>query len=434
MKRRDNLSLPAIITEGLFSRLSFGVIGFTLPLYARHLGLSFAAIGVLISLNSAVALLFKPLLGWAGDRFGLKRTFVSAISMRGLVSLLLVFATVPWALFVIRGIYGVSMALRDPSANGLIAEHGGKKSVASAFAWYQTARQVAASLSKALAGILLGLTASNYPLVFGLAFTFSLVPIVVVALLVREHGSGQAEIVQSKPVEPSHEDRRQKSSSIRSILPVAGFGFLVAGTAEMLSGLFPVIATEYGHLSKTQAGLIYTVSTLASVLAGPFFGWLSDNVSRKLTLLVRSVANTLSSALYLIAPSFAGIGAAKSIDDMGKAAFRPAWGALMAQVSGVDRKNRARTMSWLTMGEDAGGVAAPVLAGFLWNTWGIAALMGARIVLAIVTEVYAFAVERPLHASAGANNLANSPAVLADCLDPKVPKYVRRSGRAQFLP
>jgi len=176
-----------------------------------------------------------------------------------------------------------------------------------------------------------------------------------------------------------------------------GFGFLVAGTAEMLSGLFPVIATEYAHLGKAQAGIIYTVSTLIAIFSGPIFGWLADNVSRKLTLVARSLANILSSVLYLVFPTYAGIGIAKSVDDMGKAAFRPAWGALMAQISGADRKRRARTMSWLSMGEDAGGMAAPMLAGFLWNTWGIAALMGARIVLAIITEVYAFTIERNSH-------------------------------------
>ncbi|PYU29808.1 MAG: hypothetical protein DMG28_19935, partial [Acidobacteria bacterium] len=85
---------------------------------------------------------------------------------------------------------------------------------------------------------------------------------------------------------------------------------------------------------------------------------------------------------------------AKTLDDMGKAAFRPAWGALMAQISSFDKRNRARTMSWMSMGEDAGGVLAPMLAGFLWGTWGITALMGSRVLLAIVAEVYAIVVTR----------------------------------------
>ena len=386
---RAQLPLLAVIAEGLFSRLSFGIIGFALPLYARHLGMSFAQIGILVSLNSAVALCFKPLLGWVGDRFGLKRTFVSSIAMRSLVSLLLAFAAGPWALYAIRSLYGLSMSLRDPSANGLIAELGGKKSVASAFAWYQTARQLANSVSKAFAGILLAVTVSNYAIVFYVAFALSLLPIILVTLLVHEPPAHHA--LTGSAAGPAAEAGQPKQKI--SVLPFVGFGFLVAGTAEMLSGLFPVIATEYAHLTKAQAGLIYTISTLIAIVSGPVFGWLSDHVSRKLTLLVRSVANTLSSALYLIWPTYAGVGVARSIDDMGKAAFRPAWGALMAQISGADRSNRARTMSWLSMGEDAGGVAAPVLAGFLWNTWGIVALMSARIVLAIITEGYALLIE-----------------------------------------
>jgi MFS family permease len=403
MKTPPNLSLCAIIAEGLCSRLSFGAIGFALPLYARHLGLSFTQIGILVSLNSAVALAFKPLLGSVGDRFGLKRTFAVSIGLRSIVSLLLALATAPWALFAVRGLYGVSMSLRDPAANGLIAENGGKKSVASAFAWYQTARQVASAISKALAGILLAMTASNYFLIFSLAFALSILPLAAV-FFVKEQP--EEEVPLDTPIQEGLPGTGIDDSRNNRILPFVGFGFLVAGTAEMLSGLFPVIATEYAHLGKAQAGIIYTVSTLIAIFSGPIFGWLADNLSRKLTLVARSLANILSSVLYLVFPTYAGIGIAKSVDDMGKAAFRPAWGALMAQISGVDRKRRARTMSWLSMGEDAGGMAAPMLAGFLWNNWGIGALMGARIVLAVITEVYAFTIERNSHAeSVGADSV-----------------------------
>lgn len=395
MKARFNLSLLAIIAEGLLSRLSFGIIGFALPLYARHLGFSFTQIGILISVNSAVALCLKPLLGWVGDVFGLKRTFVASIAMRSVVSLLLAFAAGPFALYAVRGLYGVSMSLRDPTANGLIAEHGGKQSMASAFAWYQTARQVANSVSKALAGVILALTASNYALVFIVAFALSVLPVLLVMIFVREPVIEK--LVEEAGAQGSTGEvsvAKTKAETKLFVLPFVGFGFLVAGTAEMLSGLFPVLATEYAHLSKAQAGIVYTVATLVAVLSGPAFGWLADHVSRKLTLLLRSVANTLSSVLYWTCPSYLGIGIARTVDEIGKAAFRPAWGALMAQISGVDRSNRARTMSWLSMGEDAGGVAAPILAGFLWNTWGIAALMSVRIALALATEFYAFFIER----------------------------------------
>jgi len=403
IRRQINVSLVAIVGEGLLSRLSFGLISFTLPLYARHLGLSLAEVGVLAALNSAVAVGLKPLAGWAADRFGLKRIYLVSIAIRSLVSLLLGFATVPWELFAIRSAHGLSMSLRDPSANALIAEHGGEKSVASAFAWYQTARTVAGSLSRAVAGILLTITGAHYSLVFLIAFALSVLPFLSVALYVKDERDEihvQRHVAVSPVPSQRFEGDLAEATPVRpKVLPFVGLGFLIAASAEMLNGLFPVLATEYAGLSRAQTGVIYAVSTCAIVVSGPVFGWLSDNVSRKLVLTVRGIANTLSSILYVIVPTFAGVALAKTADDLGKAAFRPAWGALMAQVSNFDKRSRARTMSWMSMGEDAGGALAPVVAGFLWANWGVVALMGARVLLALAAELYAFAVTRPVRAA-----------------------------------
>ena len=65
--RPINPSLLAIVAEGFFSRLSFGLITFALPLYAYHLGLSVLQISLLVTLTEATALVFKPIIGWLGD-------------------------------------------------------------------------------------------------------------------------------------------------------------------------------------------------------------------------------------------------------------------------------------------------------------------------------------------------------------------------------
>jgi len=387
--RRPDPVLLAIIGEGLFSRLAFGILSFALPLYARRLGMSVAEIGVLLSLNSAVAIALKPVLGFTADRFGPKRTLVVAVCVRSLVSLLLVFAQVPWQLFAIRSLHGISMALRDPAAGVLLAEPKDGKGVASAFAWYQTAKTMAGSFSKALAGLLLGVVGARFPVVFLCAFALSALPLGVVIRYVRELPPPPP-----APAKPLHEVRVVAPAARSPVFAVAGLVLLVAGGAEMLSGLFPILATEYAGLTTSQTGLVYIAGTCVTVIAGPLFGWVSDHVSRKLVLTIRGVANTLSSLIYLFAPSFAGVATARCVDDMGRAAFRPAWGALMGHVASLDRSKRARTMSWLGMGEDAGGVLAPMLAGFLWNGWGIAALMCGRVVVAVAGEVYAIIVTR----------------------------------------
>jgi MFS family permease len=164
----------------------------------------------------------------------------------------------------------------------------------------------------------------------------------------------------------------------------------------MLHGLFPLLATEYAGMSEAETGILYVVTTFVILGAGPLFGWLSDHVSRKLVLLTRGVANVFSSAIYLVAPNPVGVSASKVLDDTGKAAFNPAWGAVMAQVSSVDRRSRARSMGYMSLGQDGGEIAGPILAGLLWSLWGVPAVMGVRIILAIAAELYSLAIVRPL--------------------------------------
>lgn len=387
---RPNPSLLVILAEGFLSRLSFGIISFALPLFAyRRLGLNLTETGFLFSLNLIAEQALKPFMGWAADRFGLKRSFTAAVALRSLVALLLAFATAPWQVYAIRVVHGISESLRDPSVNALIAENADRRQLGSSFAWYSTAKGTAGSLGKAAAGLLLALTAEQYNRVFFVAFLLSVLPLFVVARYVRERDLGDGAEAEAPPGKSGPDGARA------SVLVLAGFGCLTAGTAQMLQSLFPVLAVEYAHLSTAETGVIYLISVVVVLAAGPLFGWLSDNVSRKLVLMVRGVSNTASSLLFLFFPTLAGMAAGNVLDATGKAAFRPAWGALMAHVSAFDRRRRAQTISYLGFGEGLGETFGPILGGLLWQTWGIPVMLGARVVLALAGEVYAVVVTRP---------------------------------------
>jgi len=371
------------------SRLSFGIISFTLPLFAyRKLGLSLTETGILFSLNLIAEQLFKPLMGWVADRVGLKRAFTAAIAIRSLVALLFSIANSPGQVYAIRFLHGFSESLRDPSVSALIAENADKRAMASSFAWYNTAKQSAGSLGKALGGVLLGLTLDNYPRVFAVAFGLSFLPLFVVGRYLKEPARG----IDSKAEAEEKENSSGEGKS--AILSFAVLGFLIACTAQMISNLFPILATEYGRLTPRQAGLVYAVTTVIVIVAGPIFGWISDHVNDKLVLTVRGIANTFSSFVFYYFPTFAGLAAGSVADAMGKAAFRPAWGALLARVSSFDRQKRARTMSYLSLGEGLGETIGPMLGGLLWNLWGIGAMLGARVILAVMGEIYALRVVR----------------------------------------
>ena len=393
--RSGNLALIAIVAEGFLSRLSFGMIGFALPLYAYHLGMRLPEIGNLASINLVVAMALKPAMGLLADRVGLKPSFTAATALRSVVSLALAFVSSPWQLLTVRSVYGISQSLRDPALNALLAEHGGQKRIAAAFGWYSTAKSVGGSLGSALAGILLGLTASNYSLVFVAAFVLSILPVFIVGRYVQERSAtsesadDRLELVRAVPGTWDAGNSSRASASSLVILSYIGLGTLISGTAQMLRGLLPILATQYAGLSETETGVVYTASTLVVMFSGPLFGWLSDNVSQKLVLMVRGIANTLSSILFVALPNLAGITLGKVVDDVGKAAFKPAWGALMADVSSFEKKRRTQIISLMCLAEDAGEIGGPILAGLLWSAWGVPVVLGVRILLAVITEVYA---------------------------------------------
>src|SRR5437762_6484536 len=172
-KRSNTPALLALVAEGFLMRLGFGIISFAVPLYARKLGMSLAETGALLALTGIVKVALKPAAGWLADRVGAKRGLVAALTLRSVVSFLFAFASTPWQLYSIRTVHGLSTSLRDPAVNALIAETGDEKAMASAFAWYFTAKSLANSMGKAVAGALLTVTASNFTVVFLLTWGIS---------------------------------------------------------------------------------------------------------------------------------------------------------------------------------------------------------------------------------------------------------------------
>lgn len=390
----------AVVTEGFLSRLGFGVVSLALPLYALHIHMSVTAIGVLLSVNVVIQLVAKPFMGRLADRIGTRLSLILAIAVRSAVPMLLVFAVAPWQLYAIRAAYGIAQSLRDPALNAVIADAGGKTRVGRVFAWYHTAKNTAASVGRAAAGVLLTITAGNYAKTFTVAAAVSVLPLGLVIVAFRR--SAVATAVPKTP-RPGPGAGRDGSPSPRQlhVAPFTTLAFLFGTTAGMLN-LFPVIAKKYLGLGPAQIGIVMLASTVVFLAAGPAFGWVSDNVSRKLVLMVRSVANTVASLLYLALPGFAGAITAKSMDDLGKSAFRPAWGSVMAEVASRDRARRARVMALIDVGEDAGDAIAPTLAGVLLGLGGLPVMLGVRVLLAVITEIWTHQVCRRLECRAEA--------------------------------
>jgi MFS family permease len=387
-----NISLFALMMEGVLSRFSFGAINLALPLYARHLGLSLAEIGLLLSVNSALALALKPISCWAIDRFGQKRSFAVSIVLRSLVPFMFALSGTPGMLYGTAGVHGLSKSVRGPSADSLIVEHSKRNGIGSAFAWYSTAKSVAGSLGKGAAGIMLTLTASDYFLVFILAGLISASSLVVVSRFVRERRlQSQPPVTAPEPTGTGSAviENTRKSRFFMTLLPFIGFGCFMSGIGHMVDALFPILAVEYAGMSEAEVGIVYLVATAFVLLAGPVWGWLSDHLSRRMVLFSAGIGNGLASAIFLVFPFPLGMAAGRVVDDVGKAALRPAWGTLMGQLISLNPGRRGLVVGYMGMGKDGGEMVGPILASLIWAWWGVPILLGVRIILAIGAEIYA---------------------------------------------
>jgi len=370
----------------------------------------------LISLRTVVSLACKPAAGWASDRFGVRTVYLAGSLVRILSVAGLLFADTYALLIAVRALQGASAAARDVASLGVIARDAQNR-VGTVYSWYSSAKHVGGVAGAGVAGLIIAASGGGYQTLFVIVLILSILPTAAAWIGLREVSdeevskrSSSAEPETGTQSEPAEESRKVGTFSLlRELSGPASVGMLVAASAYMVHGIFPVLATEYAGLSAAQAGLIYSLSAVVFLVAGPVFGWLVDTRGRLIGIAWRSAANIGSSFLYLISPTFAGLAAARSVDDSGKAAFRPAWASAIAEISAKDPPRRGQRLGALDTSQTVGEAIGPALAGLLWQTGGIAALFGVRIVIAIVAELAALSVFGELRG----RRLRPSPAVTA---------------------
>jgi serine/threonine-protein kinase len=232
--------------------------------------------------------------------------------------------------------------------------------------------------------------------IFLVSTIFSLASLILVQFFIKEKKKEKKK------------DKKEKSNAPTGLLDapaqepnVWAFSFLgmaLTAPAYMVTGeFFTILAVKLEVTTGALGWIKILAETVTPLLFGPFFGWLADRIGAGKVIALRSVANLLTSALFWITPWFAGtallglmMGLARGVDEMGKAAFKPTWGAIAAKVSSFNLAKRSKTMGILEGGVDASDLAFPVIAGVMLQYLSLGPLMLARGILALLAEVYGF--------------------------------------------
>ena len=237
--------------------------------------------------------------------------------------------------------------------------------------------------------------------IFVAATALSLLSLLLVAVVVKEEKKKKGE-KKAKSVDAAASLTGETDEKKPNVWAYALLGTALTAPSYMVSGeFFTVLATDLAVTATALGWIKLFAETLVPLVMGPVFGWLADKIGAGKVIALRSVANAVTSVMFWVTPWFAGtallglmLGTARGIDEMGKAAFKPTWGAIAAKVSSFDLSRRTRTMGILEGGTDASELAFPVLAGVLLDYVPLGWLMGLRAFLAVVAEVYAIVLHR----------------------------------------
>jgi MFS family permease len=228
--------------------------------------------------------------------------------------------------------------------------------------------------------------------IFWLATAFSLLSLLLVAVFIKDKKKEKKDKKKDKAIAGALDAPQEQPN----VYAFALLGAALTAPAYMVTGeFFTVLAVKLNTTAGQLAGIKLLAETLIPLFFGPFFGWVADRIGAGKVIALRSLANLITSALFWWVPSFAGtallgamMGAARAIDEIGKAAFKPTWGAIAAKVSSYNLSSRSKTMGILEGGVDASDLIFPQLAGILLAKLGIGPLMLVRAGLALVAEVY----------------------------------------------
>jgi MFS family permease len=393
--------LRAVVVEGFFTRLGFGIVTLYLPLYALELGMSLTEVGLLAGAKALIAPAVKPVMGIVVDRFGARRGYLVAVWLRFAGAALLLLATTPLLLFAVRFLQGAASAARDPASVTVLAKQA-RTRLGRTFSTAIGAKDLGNVSAGLVGGALLAISGGSFPVLWVLVAVLALVPVAAVWRWVPvdlDAGDGSRQPAdeagraasragaapEQAPAPASGPDARiLRHPRLRRI---AALGLLSGLTAHMLHGLFQVYAAEVAGLSAGTIGAVYSASIATLLVVGPLAGWVADRVGTGPLAGVRGVANAVSSVVYLAFPVLGGVIAGRLVDDTGKAAFRPAWGALVAGETQRAGARGGRVAAGLDTALSIGEALGPLLAGLVWDLAGVGWFFALRAVLGIATEV-----------------------------------------------
>ena len=359
----------ALCSVGFFARLSYALARSpVLPLFALYLGAGPEAIGFAVGVSTVTGIFFKLPAGALSDIIGRKRTMLIG---------LIFFAFMPFAylwvrdyslLIIIRFVHGLATAIYGPVSMAVVADIAGKNK-GEMLSWFSSVTIIGNLLGAPLGGFILHSTPGaagpsllefRYAyLASGIAGVFSLV--VALSVLrgdkVQEKGSGLKEAYKR------FASGIKEVISERNIVVTSGMEGLQNLTVGAMEAFLPIYAITVAGLSEFQAGLLWGIQVIVTIISKPIMGKTSDRYGRKPLISVGMLLCAVSFSAIPLLKDFYLLMAAAIVFGLGESFVTSSSAALVADI--CKEKHFGTAMGTFGTIFDIGHASGPILAGFL---------------------------------------------------------------------
>lgn len=391
----------ALCSVGFFARLSYALARSpVLPLFALYLGAGPEAIGFAVGISTVTGIFFKLPAGALSDVIGRKRTMMVG---------LLFFAFMPFTyllvkdynlLIIIRFVHGLATAIYGPVSMAVVADIAGTKK-GEMLSWFSSVTIIGNLLGAPLGGFILhrspgvadpSLIDFQYAyLASGIAGLLSL--ILAIGVLRGDKSASEGKGLREaslKFISGIREVISDKRVAITSA--VEGLQNMTMGALE---AFLPIYAVKVVGLNEFQAGILWGVQVVTTVLSKPIMGRTSDKYGRKALISVGILICAVSFGLIPVFRNFYLLMLTAAFFGLGEALVTSSGAAFVADL--CTQKHFGTAMGTFGTIFDIGHASGPILAGFLlahhgylFSFW----VMSAALVIAVPVFVMTVHVER----------------------------------------
>ncbi len=358
----------ALCTVGFFARFSYALARSpVLPLFALYLGAGPEAIGFAVGISTVTGIFFKLPAGALSDVIGRKKTMLIG---------LVVFAVTPFAyllirdyslLILIRFIHGFATAVYGPVSMAVVIDvAGGKKG--EMLSWFSSVTIIGNLVGAPVGGLILhSMSAGNPSLAeFQIVYIVSGVTGMAALLLALGLLAHREKTEKGKGLMESY--RRFVSGirevvSDRNVVITSNMEGMQNMTVGALEAFLPVYAVTVAGLNEFQAGLLWGVQVLVTILSKPIMGKTSDRYGRKSLITAGMVLCALSFGAIPLLRSFPLLMIAAVVFGFGESFVTSSSAALVADF--CKEKHFGTAMGTFGTIFDIGHASGPILAGVL---------------------------------------------------------------------